>query len=216
MGATWASDDRIVFGGSKGLMQIPAGGGTATALTKIDASKETSHIRPQFLPGERQVLFTAVMKDGEPAVRRTRSGERHLQDGGPIRHQRPVSLERTSELRAKQRALRRSLRCEDARGHRVGSPGRGKRVAAGPRRHRGLRGVARRLARLFRRGGRAGDDARVGGPRRQITPLAGQAQRQWGTGRLSPDENYPRERHHGTRTAGTSGSSTCTGRRRRA
>src|SRR5262249_50897265 len=65
-GATWSSDDRIVFGGSKGLMQIAANGGAATPISKIDATKETTHIRPQFLPGERHVLFTAVMKDGDP------------------------------------------------------------------------------------------------------------------------------------------------------
>jgi len=63
-GAAWSLDDRIVFAGSKGLMQVPAGGGTPTALTTVDEKKgETGHSRPQFLPGEKQLLFTLTMKD---------------------------------------------------------------------------------------------------------------------------------------------------------
>jgi serine/threonine-protein kinase len=62
-GAAWSADDRILFSGAKGLMQMPAGGGTPTSLTTIDEKKgETSHTRPQFLPGG-NVLFTVTMKD---------------------------------------------------------------------------------------------------------------------------------------------------------
>ncbi len=63
-GAAWSLDDRIVFAGPKGLMQVPAGGGTPTALTTVDDKKgESGHSRPQFLPGEKQLLFTVTMKD---------------------------------------------------------------------------------------------------------------------------------------------------------
>jgi serine/threonine-protein kinase len=63
-GAAWSLDDRIVFAGPKGLMQVPAGGGTPTALTTVDDKKgETGHSRPQFLPGEKQLLFTLSVKD---------------------------------------------------------------------------------------------------------------------------------------------------------
>ena len=64
LGAAWSADDRVVFAGPKGLMQVPAGGGTPTALTTVDVKKgESGHSRPQFLPGEKQLLFTVTMKD---------------------------------------------------------------------------------------------------------------------------------------------------------
>jgi serine/threonine-protein kinase len=58
-GSTWGEDDTIVFSGPKGLMRVPAGGGTPQALTTVDAAKgEVAHVRPQFLPGGKQLLFT--------------------------------------------------------------------------------------------------------------------------------------------------------------
>ncbi len=63
-GATWGGDNTIVFAGTKGLMKVADGGGTPVSLTTVDESKgETAHRRPQFLPGGRQLLFTAQMKD---------------------------------------------------------------------------------------------------------------------------------------------------------
>jgi serine/threonine-protein kinase len=45
-------------------MQVPAGGAPPTALTTVDDKKgETGHSRPQFLPGEKQLLFTVTLKD---------------------------------------------------------------------------------------------------------------------------------------------------------
>jgi Tol biopolymer transport system component len=58
-GGDWSDDDTIVFSGAKGLMRVPASSGTPEALTTLDAAKgESAHVRPQFLPGGRQLLFT--------------------------------------------------------------------------------------------------------------------------------------------------------------
>ena len=58
-GAAWGEDNTIVFSGSGGLMRVPAASGTPQPLTKIDPGKsERGHIRPQFLPGGRTLLFT--------------------------------------------------------------------------------------------------------------------------------------------------------------
>jgi serine/threonine-protein kinase len=58
-GSAWGDDDTIVFSGPKGLMRVPGGGGTPQTLTTADAAKgEAAHIRPQFLPGGKQLLFT--------------------------------------------------------------------------------------------------------------------------------------------------------------
>jgi eukaryotic-like serine/threonine-protein kinase len=65
-GGTWDDDNTIVFGSSKGLMRVPADGGVPEPLTTLDTSKgETAHVRPQFLPGGRRLLFT-VTSQGEP------------------------------------------------------------------------------------------------------------------------------------------------------
>jgi Tol biopolymer transport system component len=53
-GAAWTGDGRIVLGSLAGLFQVPASGGTASPLTKIDATHgEGSHRWPQLLPGGR-------------------------------------------------------------------------------------------------------------------------------------------------------------------
>ncbi len=66
-GATWGSDGTIVFSGGRqtGLSRIPAAGGEVAALTTLDAeAKEVSHRWPQWLPGERAVLFTSATGEG--------------------------------------------------------------------------------------------------------------------------------------------------------
>jgi serine/threonine-protein kinase len=61
-GATWASDDSILFATSDpstGIMRVRAGGGEPEILTKPDAaSGELDHYFPAPLPGDRGVLFT--------------------------------------------------------------------------------------------------------------------------------------------------------------
>jgi eukaryotic-like serine/threonine-protein kinase len=63
-GGTWSRDGVIVFSGQPGLglSQIPAGGGTPTAATHLDASRqETSHRWPSFLPDGRHFLYTVLV-----------------------------------------------------------------------------------------------------------------------------------------------------------
>jgi serine/threonine protein kinase/Tol biopolymer transport system component len=57
---SWNDEGSILFGGSSGLLRVPAAGGIPTALTMLDASRgETGHGYPQILPGGR-VLFTVT------------------------------------------------------------------------------------------------------------------------------------------------------------
>jgi serine/threonine-protein kinase len=64
-GADWAGDE-IVFGagGDKGLMRMPATGGTPTAIT--DLADDFIHVFPHVLPGGKAVLFTAYGKPPGP------------------------------------------------------------------------------------------------------------------------------------------------------
>jgi eukaryotic-like serine/threonine-protein kinase len=61
-GASWGDDDRIVFARiTGGLLEVPAGGGTARALTAIDrASGELSHRLPHTMPGSDAILYTVT------------------------------------------------------------------------------------------------------------------------------------------------------------
>jgi serine/threonine protein kinase len=58
-GASWGSDDTIVFSAhGSGIARVPAGGGTPSEVTKADASKsEVTHIQPQLLPGGKAMLY---------------------------------------------------------------------------------------------------------------------------------------------------------------
>ena len=81
-GGDWGDDDTIVFAGSDGLMRVSANGGTPESITHLDPAKhETAHIRPQFLPGEKQVLFTIVGRSGDAqqaAVLDLATGQYHV------------------------------------------------------------------------------------------------------------------------------------------
>jgi Tol biopolymer transport system component len=60
-GGTWNDDDTIIYAASlgSGLLQIAAGGGSPTSLTKPDgAALGYAHVFPQALPGGRSILFT--------------------------------------------------------------------------------------------------------------------------------------------------------------
>ncbi len=67
-GATWSSDDTIIFSTadpSTGLLRIPAVGGDVEILTRPNAaSGEVDHLFPDLLPGERAVLFTILNDQG--------------------------------------------------------------------------------------------------------------------------------------------------------
>ena len=58
-GGTWSERGVVVFAdAARGLMRVPAAGGTPTPLTAIDSvRKETSHTGPWFLPGGRRFLY---------------------------------------------------------------------------------------------------------------------------------------------------------------
>ncbi len=58
-GGSWNADNIIIFGGaSYGVMQVPAAGGTATAVTVVDQSQnDIGHIGPTFLPDGRRFLY---------------------------------------------------------------------------------------------------------------------------------------------------------------
>ncbi len=80
-GASWGSDDAIVFATSDtstGLLRVRAGGGEVEVLTK-PADGESDHYFPSVLPDARGVLFTVSRGDRqerEVALLDTRTGVR--------------------------------------------------------------------------------------------------------------------------------------------
>ena len=67
-GATWNSDDLILFGEYDGpLLKVRAAGGEPEPATRLDASrKQSSHRFPMFLPDGRHFLYSALpAKDGK-------------------------------------------------------------------------------------------------------------------------------------------------------
>jgi Tol biopolymer transport system component len=67
-GAAWGRDNRITFARADGLWQVPATGGAATPLTRVDKTRgEVSHQWPTVLPDGKVVLFT-VVKGSSPGV----------------------------------------------------------------------------------------------------------------------------------------------------
>ena len=84
-GGAWGDDNTIVFSGAKGLLRVSADGGTPEPFTAVDSAKgETAHVRPQFLPGGRQLLFTVTSSEGAQfAVRDLdKDGHRVVAKGG--------------------------------------------------------------------------------------------------------------------------------------
>ena len=54
----WSSAGVLVLGGPEGLTKLSEDGGTPTAVTKVDRSRnETVHLLPSFLPDGRRVLY---------------------------------------------------------------------------------------------------------------------------------------------------------------
>jgi Tol biopolymer transport system component len=61
---SWNRDGVILFGSTAGLQRVPATGGGATLLTKINAAaKETGHGYPQFLPDGNRFLYFVASSD---------------------------------------------------------------------------------------------------------------------------------------------------------
>jgi len=72
-GGTWNKDGVIVFtpiaSSGVGVYRIPASGGTATPITKLDTSRgELSHRWPMFLPDGRHFLYMAANFAGQKGV----------------------------------------------------------------------------------------------------------------------------------------------------
>jgi Tol biopolymer transport system component len=61
----WGNEEIIVYGSSRGLMRLSAGGGTPEPLTTVDETQEATHERPQFLPDGKRLLFTVTPKNGD-------------------------------------------------------------------------------------------------------------------------------------------------------
>jgi eukaryotic-like serine/threonine-protein kinase len=60
VGISWHADGTILIGTTKGVMQMPAAGGTATLVTRTDAGrKDAAHTLPEFLPDGRRFLYSA-------------------------------------------------------------------------------------------------------------------------------------------------------------
>jgi Tol biopolymer transport system component/class 3 adenylate cyclase len=64
-GGTWNKDDVIVFGTLGSIFRISAAGGSAAPLTELEASGETSHKFPWFLPDGHHFLYTAIEEGQE-------------------------------------------------------------------------------------------------------------------------------------------------------
>jgi dipeptidyl aminopeptidase/acylaminoacyl peptidase len=82
-GASWGSDDKIVYAtaaATTGLLRVPASGGATEVLTKPDRSRgEIDHVLPSILPNGRGVLFTiitvgSIAENAQIAVLDFRSG----------------------------------------------------------------------------------------------------------------------------------------------
>jgi Tol biopolymer transport system component len=64
-GGAWTTDDRIIFGRSNSLWQIPASGGVATQLTTLNTEKgEALHAFPSVVAGSSALLFVNVIGAG--------------------------------------------------------------------------------------------------------------------------------------------------------
>jgi eukaryotic-like serine/threonine-protein kinase len=92
-GASWGSDDHIVFApiAYGGLFEVSSSGGTPRAVTTLDAgSGERAHRWPDVLPGAKSMLFTAWRQSGPEGgqIILQQSGERRIliQGGTSGRH----------------------------------------------------------------------------------------------------------------------------------
>jgi len=61
---TWNADGVILYGAPDGLHRVPASGGVATLITKVDGErKEAGHGYPQFLPDGKRFLYFVESTD---------------------------------------------------------------------------------------------------------------------------------------------------------
>jgi serine/threonine-protein kinase len=87
-GASWGTADQIVFAGrDRGLLQVPASGGTPQRLFKTDPANSSFDVSPWFLPDGKTLLFTERpsndWREAQIMARRVDTGEQHaLVKGG--------------------------------------------------------------------------------------------------------------------------------------
>ncbi len=87
-GASWGSDDTIVYGQAEGIVRVSANGGTPELVVPTEAAERVHG--PQMLPGGEWVLFTLTSASGQTrwdqaqiVVQSLESGERKiLWEGG--------------------------------------------------------------------------------------------------------------------------------------
>jgi Tol biopolymer transport system component len=64
-GLDWGSDGNLYYAGLDGIYRIPAGGGDAERVTRVDtAGGEFLHVYPELLPGGRGLIYTSVRNVG--------------------------------------------------------------------------------------------------------------------------------------------------------
>jgi Tol biopolymer transport system component len=56
-GGTWNREDLILFGSRKGIVRVPASGGTPSLVTAVDPSRPELHSNPVFLPDGKRFLY---------------------------------------------------------------------------------------------------------------------------------------------------------------
>jgi len=67
LGGTWSPDGTILIGTVRGIMKVPAGGGTLTPVTK-PASEREAHAHPVLLPDGRHFLYLRGLPPGMRTV----------------------------------------------------------------------------------------------------------------------------------------------------
>jgi serine/threonine-protein kinase len=68
LGLSWGAGDQIVFGSTEGLHHVPASGGEAILLTRVDpGAKESAHGWPVLLADGRTILF-AISRAAVPEI----------------------------------------------------------------------------------------------------------------------------------------------------
>jgi len=98
LGGSWGDDGSIVFSPDlgRGLMRVPAGGGTPEVVTVPDTDAgEIGHAWPDLLPGGRAIVFSVLTDAGWAIAARSLGAERHeiiIPDGGIARFMAPKYL----------------------------------------------------------------------------------------------------------------------------
>jgi len=188
MGAAWGGDNTIVFPGAKGLMRVSGEGGTPQPLTTLNSSQgETSHTRPQFLPGGGALLFTVTTKDGPQfAVLDLKTGAYRTVAKGGVKGRYVSSGHLTYVRETTMLAMPFDLKTMTVTGGEVpvveristqGPSGNAEYAVS----DNGM------LVYLHLANGVTGTTLAWVDRKGKAEPLAGQSTRLWGTGRLSPD-----------------------------